>query len=166
MLNKTLLALSVSILASTAFAETAQISGNVESKCTIVTETTGVYGNPTTDKLSTLPASGGVIPIVRYDVVSANHYKAKITTPIEFSSSPTLDDVVAWTGTSAVTEVSVSEMSAYDTNKVIYDNVTEYNLTLAGTTWFKAESTAIYGYDKSFPSGNYNAVVEAECIAL
>jgi len=166
MINKTLLALGAAICALPAYAENAQITGTVESKCTIITEITGVYGNPTTNKLSTLPADGGVIPIVRYDVVSANHYKAKITTPIAFSSSPPLDDVVDWTGTSAVTEVSVAEMSAYETNKVIYNNVTEYTLTLAGTTWFKAESTALFGYDKSFPSGTYNAIVSAECIAL
>jgi len=166
MFNKTLLALSAAMIVIPASAENVPISGNVESKCVITTETNGVYGNPTPSKLSTLPADGGVVPIIRFDVVSANYYKAVIATPNDFSASPSLNDVVAWTGTTSVGEVSDALMSAYDTDKVVYNNYSEFDLTIAGSTWFKAESTAVYGYDKSFPSGNYNAVVEAECIAL
>ena len=142
------------------------IVGNVAAKCVIMPDTSGVYGNPTTDKLSTAAADGGVLPIVRFDVLQANFFKAVITTPSSFSSSPALTDVVNWTGSVSTSKVSDPTMSAYDTNKVVYNNTTEFNLTVAGTTWFKASSTAEYGYDKAFPSGTYRAVVVAECIAL
>ena len=56
--------------------------------------------------------------------------------------------------------------SAYDTSKVEFDNVTEVDLTIAGSTWFKVESTADYGVGKAFPAGTYRAVVSADCIAL
>ena len=65
-----------------------------------------------------------------------------------------------------VSEVSDADMSDYDTNKITYNNITEYDLTVAGSTWFKISSAADYGYNKSFPAGSYNAVVEAECIPL
>jgi hypothetical protein len=39
-------------------------------------------------------------------------------------------------------------------------------MTVAGSTWFKISSVADYGYNKSFPAGQYTAVVEAECIPL
>lgn len=146
-------------------AEEIPITGNVQSKCVIHTDTPGVYGNPTADKLSTAPADGGVPPIIRYDVSIANAYTAKITTPTSFSSSPTLTDSVLWTGSTGVHAVSDPIMSAYDTNKRIYDATTEFNLTAAGTTWFKSNSTAAYGYNKPFPGGLYRSVVQAECIA-
>ena len=57
-------------------------------------------------------------------------------------------------------------MADYDTNKVEYDNAHEYEMTVAGSTWFKISSIADYGYTKSFPAGTYTAVVEAECIPL
>jgi hypothetical protein len=57
-------------------------------------------------------------------------------------------------------------MSAYDNNKIEYNNITEIDLTIAGSTWFKVASTANYGYDKAFPAGQYRAVVTAECIAI
>ena len=142
------------------------IVGNVAAKCVIVPDTAGVYGNPTPDELSTDTADGGVAPIVRFDVLQANFFKAVISHPQAFSVSPALSDVVNWTGSVATSKVSVSGMSAYDTNKVVYNNVSEFNLTIAGTTWFKVNSTAEYGYDKAFPSGTYRAVVTAECIAL
>lgn len=141
------------------------IVGHVESKCTIVTDVDGVYGNPLPNKLSTSPSDGGVVPVIRYDVVLADSYKAVITTPTSFSSSPTLTDVVAFTGSVSVKEVSDSQMSAYETNKVLYNDSTEFDLTLAGSTWFQATSTAEYGYGKVFPGGTYRSYVTAECIA-
>lgn len=150
---------------SLASAEDVVITGNVQSKCVINTDVAGVYGNPTADKLSTAPADGGVIPVVRYDVSLADAYTARITTPTSFSTSPALSDSVAWTGSTSVQEVSDAAMSDYDTNKVVYDSTTEYDLHTAGTTWFKMTSTAEYGYGKALPSGTYRAVVQAECIA-
>lgn len=165
MINKTLFAFGA-LIALPAYADNVPISGLVQSKCTIVTETNGVYGNPTNTKLSTLPAEGGVKPVIRYDVVTANNYKASISTPTSFSSSPSLNDTVNWTGSTSVSEVSVAGMSAYESAKVVFNNTTQFNLTIAGTTWFSPSSTASYGYDKAFPAGNYNATVLAECIAL
>ena len=62
------------------------INGVVESKCVIITDTDGVYGNPTADKLSTTASDGGVVPIIRYDIITADAYKAVVTTPNSFSS--------------------------------------------------------------------------------
>jgi hypothetical protein len=56
-------------------------------------------------------------------------------------------------------------MSTYETSKVTYNNTTEFDLLVAGSTWFKSASTAKYGYGKAFPGGTYRAVVQAECIA-
>lgn len=164
MLKLIVVALST-VLSAAVAAENVPIVGTVESKCVIVTEIPGVYGNPSPSVLSTAPADGGILPIVRYDVVIADYYKAVISTPDSFSSSPTLDDIVNWTGVVSVNEVTDPAMSAYDTEKVEYNNITEFNLSVAGSTWFKVESTADYGYNKAFPAGTYNAVVEAECIA-
>lgn len=164
MFRTTVLAASI-LLATGAVAEESVITGNVQSKCIIHTDTNGVYGNPTPDKLSTTAADGGVQPVIRYDVAIADYYIARITTPTTFSTSPSLTDVVNWTGSSSVKEVSDAGMSAYDTNKVVYDATTEFDLTIAGTTWFKVSSTAAYGYGKAFPGGTYRSVVQAECIA-
>ncbi len=142
------------------------IVGTVASKCVITTDTIGVYGNPTIDKLSTAPADGGVLPVVRYDVFAANAYKAVISTPTSFSTAPALNDVVTWIGETSVHRVSVAGMSAYDTSKRVYNNTTEFDLTIAGSTWFKSSSTATYGVGKAFPGGTYRAMVVAECIAL
>ena len=141
------------------------ITGSVESKCVIQTDTDGVYGNPTADKLSTAVADGGVLPVVRYDIVTANAYKAVISHPDSFSSSPTLTDTVAWTGSTTLTNSSDSNMSAFNDNKVTYNNSSEFDLTVAGSAWFSVTSTAEYGYDKAFPAGTYSAMVTAECIA-
>ena len=149
----------------TAMAENVPITGNVQSKCVINTDVAGVYGNPTADKLSTARSDGGIQPVIRYDVSLANAYVAKITTPDSFSSSPSLTDSVAWTGSVAVKEVSDAAMSDYDTNKVEYQTTTEYDLHTAGTTWFEVSSTVEYGYGKAFPSGMYATIVSAECIA-
>ena len=160
------LMLSVAILSGSAIAQEVPITGNVESKCIVQTDTLGVYGNPTPSTLTTASTSGGVTPIIRFDVIQASFYKARITTPSEFSESPVLNDVVTWTGDVAVGEVSDANMSAYSTSKVEYDNTTEIDLTVAGSTWFNITSTADYGYDTALPAGTYRAVVSAECIAL
>ena len=62
--------------------------------------------------------------------------------------------------------VSDTGMSGYDAAKIECDNVTEFSLTVAGSTWFKTETLAEYGYGKAFPAGVYRAVVTAECIAI
>ena len=165
MLKNFVVPIASSMLATGALANT-EIVGSVDSKCIIISETAGVYGNPNPYELTTTPASGGVQPIIRYDVLVADYYKAVIEHPVSFSSSPTLDDVVTWTGDVEVSEVSDTNMADYDTNKVEYDNAHEYELTVAGSTWFKISSEADYGYTKSFPAGQYTAVVEAECIPL
>ena len=160
------LAAILALVSVNAVAESVPIYGTVESKCVITTDTVGVYGNPTPNKLSTTAADGGVEAIIRYDVITGNYYKARITYPNDFSTAPALEDVVNWEGSVAVDEVTDPAMAAYDTDKVEYNNVYETNLAIAGSTWFKVSSTADYGYEKSFPSGNYSAVVEAECVAL
>jgi|TARA_R100000455_G_C6211578_1_gene78959 predicted porin len=164
-MKKALAAAIASLVAVGANAQT-EIYGTVDSKCVVVSETSGIYGNPSPNLLTTDPTNGGVQPIIRYDVISASFYKARIAYPDDFSSSPNLDDVVEWTGSVVVSEVSDADMSDYDTNKITYNNITEYDLTVAGSTWFKISSAADYGYNKSFPAGSYNAVVEAECIPL
>jgi len=166
MVNKTLLLLALGAVASGAFAEDMEVVGNVQSKCVVTPDTAGVYGNPSPDQLDSDPASGGVDPIVRYDVIQASYYKAKITHPNTFSEAPALSDVVNWTGDTATSQVSDTSMSGYDAAKIEYDNVTEFALTVAGSTWFKTETLAEYGYGKAFPAGVYRAVVTAECIAI
>lgn len=146
-------------------AEEVPITGNVSAKCSIFTDVSGVYGQPTPNKLSTAVADGGVQPIIRYDVASADYYTAKITYPTAFSSSPSLSDTVTWTGDVEVSATSDTGMAGYEAAKVQYDATTEYDLTVAGTTWFKVSSEATYGYDKSYPAGEYTALVEALCVA-
>ena len=153
-------------LSVSAVAADVDITGTVDSKCVVTTDTIGIYGNPSPSVLSTDAVSGGVEPIVRYDVIQANYYKAMITTPDQFVESPALDDVVNWTGSVDVAEVTDPTMSAYDNEKRLYNNVTEVDLTVAGSTWFKVSSEANYGYDKALPAGVYRATVTAECIAL
>ena len=162
MFKKTLfVALTAIGVASAASAENVPITGNVESKCSICTDVQGVISNV----LSTARTDGGVLPVIRYDIASADYYKAKITHPNSFSTSPSLPDFVAWTGSTSVKEVSDPLMSDYETNKIEYDNVTEFDLTVAGTVWFEVDSSADYGFNKSFPAGSYTAIVTAECIA-
>lgn len=166
MLKKTIaITLATLSIASTAQAESVPITGVVESKCSIFAETQGVYGNPTPNKLSTARQDGGILPVIRFDVASADFYKAKITHPNSFSSSPALPDFVEWTGKTSVNRVSDPLMSDYETNKVEYDNVTEFDLKVEGSVWFEVESTANYGVNKSLPAGVYTALVTAECIA-
>lgn len=141
------------------------IEGTVQSRCVIETDTPGVYGNPNAYTLTTTPADGGVLPIVRFDVTLADAYKAKITHPTSFSTSPSLNDTPTWTGSTEVSSVGDAGMSGYEAAKVEYGNSTEYDLTVAGSTWFKTSSTATNGGDKAFPGGTYRAIVQAECIA-
>ena len=162
---KPVIVLAGSLLAMGAAAQT-EIVGTVDSKCIVISETAGIYGNPSPNLLTTDPTNGGVKPIIRYDVISADYYKARISYPTTFSTAPSLDDVVNWDGGVTVSEVSSTDMSDYDTNKIEYNNVTEYDLTVAGSTWFTIASEADYGNTKSLPAGSYNAVVEAECIPL
>jgi len=164
---KSLIAISVlcGVGAAQAGAEDIPITGNVEPKCAIFADTSGVYGNPTPNELSTDSADGGVQPIIRFDVAQADYYTAKIGYPTAFSSSPSLPDTTTWTGSTEVSEVSDTGMSGYESAKVEYDSYTEFDLTVAGTTWFKVTSEVTYGYDKAFPAGQYTAIVTAECIA-
>lgn len=165
MLKKILLA---SLLATPVLvtAQDVPITGTVSSKCIIYTEKPGVYGNPSPSVLSTLPADGGVQPVIRYDVLQSGFYKAVITVPNSFSASPSLTDNVTWTGNVDVSRVTNAAMSAYSTNKVTYNNTTEITLTVPGSVWFTAESKAEYGYNKAFPAGTYRAMVTASCIAI
>ena len=158
---------SIAILSLVAFPALAnvEITGSVEAKCVIQTTKAGVYGNPIASKLSTTPADGGILPIIRYDVSIADSYTANITHPTAFSSSPSLSDTLAWTGSTSVTQTSVSGMSAYEAAKVVVDNTTIFNLTLAGSTWFSTASSAIYGSAKPFVGGVYTAIVQASCVA-
>ena len=166
MSNKLIAAALLTLLAVSVQAEEVPINGTVQSRCVISTDTAGVYGNPNAYTLTTTPADGGVLPVVRFDVTLADAYYAEITAPSSFSSSPTLPDTVTWTGDTTVQTVSDSTgMSAYETNKIEYGMTDKYDLTATGSTWFKTSSTATMGGNKAFPGGNYTAVVEAECIA-
>ena len=154
------------LLTVPAVSATTPISGTVASKCIVTTDTDGVYGNPSATKLSTASSDGGVLPIIRYDIITASAYNAKITTPISFSSSPALgSETVTWTGSTVANQMSDAGMSVFNTNKVVYNNSSEFPLTIAGSVWFDVSSVATYGYNKAFPAGSYSAVVTAECIA-
>jgi len=165
MFNKFLVTTIAIMSAGVAYANDSLITGTVESKCSVYTTTEGVYGNPNPSTLSTTAADGGVEAIIRMDVASGDYYMGRITHPNQFSSSPSLSDSVTWTGDVTVSQVSDPLMSGYDTDKVTYNNVHEYDLTVAGSTWFKVSSTATYGVGKSLPAGTYTAIATAECIA-
>jgi len=158
---------SIAILSLFAFPALAnvEITGSVEAKCVIQTTKAGSYGNPIASKLSTTPADGGVLPVMRFDVSIADSYTASITHPTSFSSSPSLSDTLAWTGSTSVTQTSVSGMSAYEAAKTVVGSTTNFNLTLAGSTWFSTASSVTYGSAKPLPGGTYTAVVQASCIA-
>ena len=171
MLNKIkmryfLLSVVAALFATTALAnEDAPITGTVESKCVIFTETQGIYGTPLASRLSTAVADGGVQPIIRYDVALADAFLGKITFPSEFSSSPSLSDTQTFTGNVEVHNVSDALMADYDTDKITFNNTHEYDLTIAGTVRFKISSQVDYGVSKAFPAGTYTSLVNAECIA-
>lgn len=162
---RSIIALGAVAVAGSAYAADTPITGNVSSKCSIYTDVAGVYGNPNPDELSTLPADGGVMPIIRYDVSIADYYTAKIAWPTEFTTAPSLSDSLTWTGEVEVSATSSTDMSGYEAAKVEYDNVTEYALSAAGSTWFKVTSGVTYGVDKSLPGGEYKAAVTALCVA-
>jgi hypothetical protein len=166
-MSKKLLAAAVlTVLALGANAAEVPINGNVQSRCVITTDTAGVYGNPNAYTLTTTPADGGVLPIVRFDVTLADAYYAEITAPSAFSSSPSLPDTVTFTGDTEVSTVSdATNMGDYETNKIEYGMTDKYDLTATGSTWFKTSSTATMGGNKAFPGGSYTALVQAECIA-
>jgi hypothetical protein len=152
--------------ALSAYAEDVPINGSVQSRCVITTDTAGVYGNPNAYTLTTTPADGGQLAVVRFDVTLADAYYAEITAPSEFSTSPSLPDTVTWTGDTEVHAVSdATGMGSYETNKVELGMTDKYDLTATGSTWFKTSSTATMGGNKAFPGGNYTALVEAVCVA-
>jgi hypothetical protein len=169
MFNKTVIAALIATFGfglANAMAEEVQITGNVQSRCIITTDVPGVFGNPNAYTLTTDPAQGGVLPVVRYDVTLADAYKAQITSPTAFTSSPSLPDVVTWTGNTEVKAVSdATGMGSYEANKVEFGNTDEYDLVVTGSTWFKTSATATMGGNKAYPGGQYTAVVEAVCIA-
>ena len=165
-MNSVKLLVAALLLPSVALAEDIPIVGEVQSRCQIMADVSGIYGNPNAYTLSTTPADGGVLPIVRVDVSLANAYKARITHPDAFSESPPLNDTVTFTGSTSVSEVSDPLMSNYDTNKVTFNSTTEYDLTVAGSTWFKTSSTVTNGGNRAFPPGTYRSIVQAECIAI
>jgi len=148
-------------------AENIDITGTVQSRCTVNTDTPGVYGNPNAYTLTTAPASAGQKPIVRVDTTLANAYNAIISYPTSFASSPSLGDTVAWTGAVSVAQTSSSDMSGYQNGSTTTGAARTYPLSIAGTTWFEVESQATYGggQNKAFPGGTYTAHVVAECIA-
>jgi|TARA_R110000744_G_scaffold336694_1_gene441960 hypothetical protein len=153
--------------ATCAWAVNSPISGLVQANCSIYTTTGGQYGNPSPWKLSTASADGGVDAIIRVDIAAADYYNTKFTHPNSFSTAPSLTDGVTWTGSTVVSSHSVSGMSVYEAAKVVVSNTTTYNMTLAGSTWFKVASTAAYGSadNTALPAGNYTAMIVAECIA-
>ena len=147
-------------------AEQVPINGTVQSKCIIMTDSAGVYGNPNAYTLSTAAADGGADAIVRIDVTLADAYKAHITAPTEFSSSPSLPDMATFAGNTEVQTVSdATGMGTYESGKIEQGMTDIYDLTATGSTWFKTSSTVTMGGSKAFPGGNYTAMVTAECIA-
>jgi hypothetical protein len=164
-MNSVKIMTAICLLSGITVAEEVPITGTVQSRCVIQTDTAGIYGNPNAYTLSTAPADGGVLPIVRYDVSLADAYKARITYPTSFSQSPTLNDTVTFTGSVDVSSVGDAAMADYQTDSITYDETREYELVATGSTWFKVESEAVNGGNRAFPSGTYRAVVEAECIA-
>ena len=156
-----------SLFPSKVQAENIDITGTVQSRCIINTDTVGAYGNPNAYTLTTTAADGGQKPIVRVDVSLADSYYAQISYPTEFSSSPSLSDTVAWTGAVNSVQTSDAGMSGYQAASTTTGSMRQYGLTVAGTTWFDVASAATYGggQNKPFPGGSYKAVVLAECIA-
>ena len=127
-MKKLLLIPALAVATSTAGASI-PINGFIESKCVIQSDTAGMFGNPTVDKLSTKSADGGVMPIVRYDIVTASKYKAVITTPTNFSTAPALTDSIDWTSTTVAGQMSDAGMSVFNTDKPSTITDTPQNLT-------------------------------------
>jgi len=166
MLKKASIIVAMSLFTFTAQAVDVPISGTVQSRCVITTDTPGTYGNPNAYTLTTSASDGGVQPIVRYDVTLADAYYAQITTPTSFSTSPSLNDTVSWTGSTEVSSVSdATNMAGYESAKTVSGQTTQFDLTATGSTWFKSTSVATNGGNKAFPGGNYSATIEAVCVA-
>ena len=164
---KKLITIGLMLVATTAYAANIDITGTVQSRCIVNTDTPGVYGNPNAYTLTTLPASAGQVPIVRIDSSLANAYNAQISYPTSFSTSPSLSDTTAWVGAVGVEQTSSADMSGYQAASTTTGAMRTYPLSIAGTTWFSVASTATYGggQQKPFPGGSYKAVILAECIA-
>lgn len=143
------------------------ITGNVESRCEVVTDIPGYYGNPNAYTLTTLPASNGQVPKIRITNSLANAYKAIVSFPTSFSSSPSLSNTVSFTGAVAIASASSSDMSGYQAASTVTNNgaMRTYSLTHAGTIYVTVSSEATYGGNKAFPGGQYVAVAEASCVA-
>lgn len=166
MLKKASIIIAMSLFTLSAQAVDVPISGTVQSRCVITTDTPGTYGNPNAYTLTTSSSDGGVQPIVRYDVTLADAYYAQITTPTSFDTSPSLNDTVSWTGSTEVSSVSdATNMAGYESAKTVSGQTTQFDLTATGSTWFKSTSVATNGGNKAFPGGNYSATVEAVCVA-
>jgi hypothetical protein len=166
-MKKLLITLSFILGATPILAENVDITGTVQSRCTVNMDTPGAYGNPNAFTLTTLPSSSGQEPIVRFDVTLANAYHAQVSYPTAFTSSPSLSDTVAWTGTVAVAQMSSSDQSGYQAASTTSGSMRQYALAHAGTLWVKATSIAVYGggQAKAFPGGSYKSVVLASCVA-
>ena len=167
-MKKLIITMSLILGCTPVVAENIYINGDVASRCSIVQDTAGSWGNPSANVLTTLPASGGQVPIIRFDYSLANAFYANISTPISFSTSPSLSDSTVFTGVIAVTQSSSSDMSGYQAASTTPTaNSRQYALTHAGTTWFSATSVATHGGGNltPFPSASYTGIVVASCIA-
>jgi len=168
MFNKmffTMAVISFFVNVATVKASEVPLTGTVASKCVVIAETQGVYGNPSPYRLTTEASGGGVKPRIRFDVIQPDYYKAHITYPESFVESPSLTDVLNWSGVVTVAEVTDPLMSDYENTKIVYNNVTEIPLTVAGSTWFEISSQVDYGFNKALPAGTYRAIIQANCIA-
>jgi len=168
MYSKLITGVIVAMAASVTFAQAEEIpiNGTVQSRCIIQTDTAGVFGNPNAYTLDTDPTQGGQLAVTRVDTTLAGAYYVEITAPSQFSSAPALPDVPVWTGDTEVKTVSdATGMGSYETNKVQFGYTDKYELTAAGSVWFKTTSKAVMGGNKAFPGGNYTALITAECIA-
>lgn len=164
-MNSVKIVATLCLLSGSAYAADVPIEGVVQSRCTIDTDTPGVYGNPNAYTLTTATADGGVMPITRFDVTLADAYYAKVTHPDSFSSAPTANATVTFTGSTEVSSVGDAAMSGYEAAKTTFGNSTQFDLTESGSVWLKTTSVATNGGDKAFPSGTYRSIVVAECIA-
>jgi hypothetical protein len=164
-MNSVKIVATLCLLSGGAYAVDVPIEGTVQSRCTIDTDTAGVYGNPNAYTLSTAPADGGVLPVTRFDVTLADAYYARVTHPDSFSTAPSANATVTFTGSTEVKTIGDAAMSGYEAAKTTFGNSTQYDLTETGSLWLKTSSTATNGGEKAFPGGTYRAVVVAECIA-
>jgi hypothetical protein len=164
-MNSVKIIAALCLLSGAATAADIPIEGTVQSRCTIDIDTAGVYGNPNAYTLTTTPADGGLLPVTRFDVTLADAYYARVTHPDSFSTSPTANATVTFTGSTEVSAVGDAGMSGYEAAKTTFGNSTQYDLTVAGSLWLKTSSAATNGGDKAFPSGTYRSIVVAECIA-